>query len=210
MPNSYICSNLHSFDIAREGYVNLLMSNYKASKLIGDTKEMVIARSEFLNKGFYDNISETITDSIIKKLKDNTLRILDAGCGEGYYTNQIHHQLKDSELNLTFFGFDLSKDAIRFAAKKYKEIDFIVANTYNKITFVDNSIDIIINWKEQFELISNISLTKIELLDINDIKNLIRMTPLNTKMTDDLWNKVNLIKRRSITFSFNILYMKRR
>ena len=74
------CPNNHCFDISKEGYVNLLLSKTDA----GDNKDLIKARVEFLNKGYYFNLVEKLQD-IIKQLNINTL--LDAGCGTGYYTN---------------------------------------------------------------------------------------------------------------------------
>lgn len=56
----YKCKNNHSYDIAKQGYVNLLISNMKRSKNPGDSKDMVLARIDFLRRGFYKNISDEI------------------------------------------------------------------------------------------------------------------------------------------------------
>ena len=94
--NSYKCSNKHSFDISKQGYVNLLLN----SKNSGDNKEMINARYEFLKKGYFDNLLTSIS-SIIKSL--NITNILDIGCGEGYYDRGIKEQ---TNVNIT--GLDIS------------------------------------------------------------------------------------------------------
>ena len=103
----YCCKNNHSFDIAKKGYVNFLLSHKMNSKLPGDNKLMVDARSEFLGKGYYDIFREKLIN-LIDEFHPKT--ILDAGCGEGYYTNEIH---KDSR---KIFGIDISKTALQKAA----------------------------------------------------------------------------------------------
>ncbi len=61
----FICANGHSFDIARQGYVNLLPVQHKRSKQPGDSKAMVLARTEFLNSGIYEKIASKLTEIVI-------------------------------------------------------------------------------------------------------------------------------------------------
>lgn len=109
----YRCENRHSFDIARQGYVNLLTVQQKRSLHPGDTREQVLSRRAFLDQGFYEPIARTLCDTA-KEL--NTVGpILDVGCGEGYYSAKLAVAL-DAELT----GLDISKEAVRCAAGKYK------------------------------------------------------------------------------------------
>ncbi|MDE6834486.1 MAG: methyltransferase domain-containing protein [Ruminococcus sp.] len=130
---SYSCQNRHSFDVAKSGYVNLLMSKHTGKTIHGDNKLMVQARRDFLNKGFYaplrDEICEKITSGII----------LDAGCGEGYYTSGIKNISPDSEI----YGIDISKTAVEMASKHYKNIMFAVASVFN-IPVADSSCDTLV------------------------------------------------------------------
>ena len=81
----YQCANGHSFDIAKQGYVNLLPVQHKKSKNPGDSKAMVQARTHFLNMGFYKPIADFLSNIIIQKINENSDNcIFDAGCGEGY------------------------------------------------------------------------------------------------------------------------------
>lgn len=118
---SYCCKNGHSFDIAKEGYVNLLTGKHKSGSLIGDNKDMAKSRREFLEKGYYDFLALKIAEII--KGRENAL---DISCGEGYYTNLISEK---SEISVS--GFDISKEMIKLAAKKYKDNLFFVANIAN-------------------------------------------------------------------------------
>ncbi len=112
-PKRYVCPDRHSFDVARQGYVNLLPVQQKHSIHPGDTREQVLSRREFLEAGYYAPIARTL----IKTAKELGLSgpILDVGCGEGYYSAQLADAL-GAELT----GLDISKEAVRCAAAKYK------------------------------------------------------------------------------------------
>lgn len=124
--NSYRCENNHCFDQAKEGYVNLLPVQYKRSKEPGDNKQMVQARRAFLNNGFYQPLVEHITARCQQYVPCG--EILDAGCGEGYYT--ARHKTDSHQV----YGVDIAKEAIRIAAKKYKGCHFSVG-TLSQLPF---------------------------------------------------------------------------
>ena len=113
MSKSYCCAQQHSFDIARQGYVNLLTVQQKHSLVPGDTREQVLSRRAFLEGGFYRPIAETLLEAARKYGISGDL--LDVGCGEGYYCSFLSENL---QLPLT--GLDISKEAVRYAAAKYK------------------------------------------------------------------------------------------
>ena len=132
---SYVCENRHNFDIAKEGYVNLLLSSQKKSKCPGDSNEMMLARSEFLNAGYYEKAADAICDMIASCAHD---KILDAGCGEGYYTNLIANRFSNSEI----YGIDISKDGVRRG--KNKKVGYIVGSIF-RLPFENEDIDVITN-----------------------------------------------------------------
>ena len=117
---SYACENRHSFDIARQGYVNLLTVQQKHSLAPGDTREQVLSRRAFLEAGFYAPIAETLMETAKKYGVSG--EILDIGCGEGWYSAQLAAALS---ANLT--GLDISKEAVRCAAAKYKNALWLCA-----------------------------------------------------------------------------------
>jgi 23S rRNA (guanine745-N1)-methyltransferase len=139
--SSLRCENNHSFDIAKQGYVNLLPVQFKKSKNPGDSKEMVIARYNFLNSDAYLPIAETLLNIFNKNINNNVNFIADAGCGEGYYLDFICSKLQNP--NLHFLGLDISKDAIIAAAKRNKNISWIVASN-KQLPIAPNSVDIIL------------------------------------------------------------------
>ncbi len=106
------CSNGHSFDLAKEGYVNLLPVQKKNSKTPGDSKEMLIARRQFLEAGFYDPLVEKI-NLILNREEVDVDRALDVGCGEGFYGIQIL-----SNRCKTIIGTDISKEAVKMCSKR--------------------------------------------------------------------------------------------
>ena len=118
---AWVCPNRHSFDIARQGHVNLLPVQSKRSLNPGDTKEQVISRREFLDGGFY----APIADALCAMAKDNGCSgpILDVGCGEGYYSAGLA-----KVLGAELLGLDISKEAVRYAAGRYKDADWICAS----------------------------------------------------------------------------------
>lgn len=134
-----VCKKNHSFDIARQGYVNLLPVGQKHSLHPGDDKEMLNARREFLNSGLYEPIAEKVTAKIRELLGGTAVPvILDIGCGEGYYTRKI----KDSIQGALCAGVDISKDAARMACSRGKDIEYSVA-TASHLPFETGSADLI-------------------------------------------------------------------
>ncbi|MEM0910747.1 MAG: putative RNA methyltransferase [Pseudomonadota bacterium] len=138
------CANGHTFDIAKEGYVNLLLSSQKRSKDPGDNKAMINARRTFLEKGHYNPLVDTVVNAMLKHLLDTTPerpRLLDLGCGEGFYLQQISERLQHAEMS--YQGIDISKSGIQKAAKRKLVAQFAVASTYN-IPCLDNYNDIVL------------------------------------------------------------------
>lgn len=145
--NSFKCSKNHSYDIARKGFVNLLLANQHHSDKSGDEKEMIQARTFFLNTGKYELLRNKITEIISSVAKDNFV-FVDAGCGEGYYTNYIHKELSKN-INISTYGVDLSKSAINECAIRQRALHldnelFIVGNLMY-LPFKDNSVDLLLN-----------------------------------------------------------------
>lgn len=131
---TYKCLNNHCYDVAKEGYINLLKK--QGGKDFGDSKDMVKARREFFDLDYYAPLKKRLTE-IISTLKITNL--LDLGCGEGYYTNYYKNSL-----NLDIAALDISKEAVRIASKRNKEITYMVASVQD-LPFFDKSIDLAVN-----------------------------------------------------------------
>ena len=141
---SFTCENRHNFDVSKEGYINLLPVNKKKSKSPGDNDMMVKARRDFLEEGFYDPLVMEIKSVINKELKfdSNSITILDSGCGEGYYSEKALNNLDEIKSNI--YGTDISKYAVKHAAKRYKDNLYFVSSIYN-LPVEKDSIDLILS-----------------------------------------------------------------
>lgn len=123
------CGNGHCFDVAKEGYVNLLRTS-KSGDLIGDDKLAARSRRDFLNKGYYSVLREALCSIFFQRHG----RVLDICCGEGYYTSALADNPQ-----LDVYGFDISKEMVRLAAKRGKGTYF-VANMAS-IPVAEGSVD---------------------------------------------------------------------
>lgn len=188
--NTCKCINNHSYDIAKEGYINLLLNKTNA----GDNSLMIKARNNFLKKGYYSKLAMKLT-SLIDFLKINDPKIVDIACGEGYYSNYIANKYPN------IIGIDISKEAIKLAAKQYKNINFIVASGKD-IPIEDNSIDIILN-------IFSPHFTKEFLRILKPDKYLIKVTPNENHLLElkqILYDDVYLNKEKEIIDNNLILF----
>lgn len=125
--NVYSCQNRHSFDIAKEGYLNLNMRN---SQKTGDNPDMIRARKRFLEKGYYSFLREEVND-----LLDEKESLVDLACGEGYYTSYFKCQDK--------IGIDLSKSAMKIASKTDKSTRYLLSSIF-RLPLEDKSADKVI------------------------------------------------------------------
>lgn len=118
---SYRCQAGHSFDIARQGYVNLLPVQNKRSLNPGDTAQQVAGRRAFLEGGFY----QPIVKALCKIAQDHHCQgpVVDVGCGEGYYSARLAEAM-----GADLLGLDISKEAVRYAAGKYKGHTWLCAS----------------------------------------------------------------------------------
>lgn len=140
---AYRCPAGHSFDVAREGYVHLLPPNQKHSPLPGDGRDMVLARREFLSKEYYRPLLNTISNQILS-VSGETPAILDAGCGEGYYTAGVYQALRAAGRRPRMAGTDISKFALRSAARREREVEFAVASSY-RLPLAEERVDVLLN-----------------------------------------------------------------
>jgi len=132
----YQCASGHTFDIAKQGYVNLLLAHQRKSKQPGDNKEMILSRTRFLEQGYYQPISDKVNEVAMASLMtcegSDSGRILDVGCGEGYYLTRLYEALTSHPLDQEPFhhlvGLDISKVAIREATRRSKHMTWVVAS----------------------------------------------------------------------------------
>ena len=146
----YQCAAMHSFDAARQGYVNLVLAQNKHSKEPGDDPEMVLSRRRFLDQGHYDRVSGAINEAVAAVLSglahDSDCSVLDAGCGEGFYLARLKMALDASHERrpMEYHGVDVSKFAVRQATQRDRSMTWFVASI-NDLPFSDNSLDIVLS-----------------------------------------------------------------
>ncbi len=146
--NCFRCGKGHCYDKARSGYVNLLLSGSKNSKSPGDNKQMVNARRDFLDKGFYRPMADAFCREVVRELGGlSEVNLLDAGCGEGYYTGRLYQALADAGLDVSLLGLDISKFAAEKAAKRLAgagEKALIAAASIFHMPVADESCDAVV------------------------------------------------------------------
>ena len=121
---TFVCDSGHSFDTAKSGYVNLLLSKHIGKAVHGDNKLMMQARRDFLESGYYSGLKDALCRMAAKHFSGSF--VLDAGCGEGYYTGAIADEFEQSEIAADIYGIDISKIAVDMAAKRHKMSDLLL------------------------------------------------------------------------------------
>lgn len=142
---SFTCDNGHVFDIAREGYVNLLLAQHRHSKDPGYNKEMIAARRDFFDRGHYERLADDLAAIISGYLPAAPAVVLDAGCGEGYYLRRLRrHLVETGQVGSTILcGLDISKHGIRVAARRDPDGLYAVAGTFRMPVLADR-IDVLL------------------------------------------------------------------
>jgi 23S rRNA (guanine745-N1)-methyltransferase len=153
----FVCARRHSFDIAREGYVNLLPSR-KLPRLAGDSAEMVRARQRFLERGHYERLSDALNELAAGELverpepaRPSAHCVIEVGCGPGYYLGRLQDQVRQRPearhraARLDFYGIDIARDAARLAARRYPDIQFVVADIQRRVPLADRSVRVLLD-----------------------------------------------------------------
>ncbi|MBE6853067.1 MAG: methyltransferase domain-containing protein [Ruminococcus sp.] len=206
------CSEKHCYDISRRGYVNLLMSQKSGNH--GDDKLMVRARRDFLDSGYYDSLKNKITETVIKYSHPDFV-LLDAGCGECFYTSDMQKGLKEHNIPSKIFGIDISKNALSCAGERAKEINKAVASIFN-IPLADASCDMIVNifapfCEEEFSRVLKKSGYYIQVIPLEnhlwELKEIVYDTPYKNIVHDYYIDGYELVKcseiRRKIKLASN-------
>ncbi|MGQ0699356.1 MAG: putative RNA methyltransferase [Panacagrimonas sp.] len=141
-PKTWRCAQGHSFDAAREGYVNLLLAHQKNSPSPGDSAESLKARREFLQAGHYRPLLDAVLE-LLRPLRAQNL--LDVGCGEGYYTGAM------TTVSADVTGLDIAKPAIQMAARSYRDVTWLVGSGA-AIPLADASVDVVSNLFTQLHI----------------------------------------------------------
>ncbi len=141
------CPLGHQYDRAKQNYVNLLPVQHKKSLQPGDSKDMVRARQHFLDNGYYSPVAQALSKLVLEHISNSTeltAAYLDAGCGEGYYLQQFiqYASTHKGDQAVAVLGLDISKWAIQAAAKRTKQVQWVVGSNVQLPT-ANASLDVI-------------------------------------------------------------------
>ena len=137
------CRNGHSFDLAREGHVNLLPGNRRRPAVGGDGPAQLRHRSAFLDPDYFDFITEKIVERLRHAEITSVGRdVVDAGCGTGHHLARIVAALGPQTTGL---GLDISAAAARLAARRWPGLAFAVADLWSAWPVQDATIDLVLN-----------------------------------------------------------------
>lgn len=148
------CPCGHAFDIARDGYLNLLPATRHSSSAPGDSRAMLAARRSFLAGGHYQRLSDRVNAlaiahlaTVARALPAAPLPVLDLGCGEGYYLGRLDaaagHAFAPGRVRC--LGLDVAKDAARLAARHHRACRFAVADIRSRLPVADATMALALN-----------------------------------------------------------------
>ena len=225
---SWSCAQGHNFDMAKSGYVNLLPVNRKHAKNPGDNAVMMRARKNFLDAGHYALLLQALEQAAVRYGRAGGV-LLDAGCGEGYYTEGVSKALAQADLQMETYGVDISKSAADAAAKRCPNAHFAVGSVYH-LPVADRCCDMVIPGQQHlwglkeaiydvpypnavrdyaldgFELIQAEYVDSwLKLDDPADIQNLFQMTPYYYKTGREEHARLEQLESLSTQISFEIL-----
>ncbi len=141
------CTNGHVFDVAREGYVNLLLAQHRRSRHPGYSKQMIASRRIFFEASHYQRLADGIAELMVSQLPRRAGRaVVDAGCGEGYYLRRLRGRLAahDLEHDTVLCGIDISKHAIQMAARLDARGLYVVAGIH-RIPLLPDTVDVLLS-----------------------------------------------------------------
>lgn len=214
--NSLTCENSHCFNLSKKGYINLLKNS---NKTIYD-KSLFESRSKIYNEKIYETLLKEIIDIVDKYTDKDINYVLDAGCGEGYYLNQLYLEEKINR-KCKLFGIDLSREGISIATRYENEILWSVSDLAN-LPFGDNKFDVILdilspsNYKEFARVLNKDGVVIKVVPEENylqeirsEIKENIKKDKYSNKnIIDVLSKKLDIIYDKRITYQVNTVNLE--
>ena len=204
-----LCENGHSFDRARGGYYNLLVGN--TGGVHGDNKDMVLARRAFLGAGYYAPLARWIGGLALEFTPKGGC-LLDAGAGEGYYTDFVERTLFEQNGISDVSAYDISKDAVREISKKNPRISLAVAGSYH-MPIADGEFDTVINTFSPLALEETRRVLKTGghfimaipgAMHLFDLKSVIYDTPYKNEVADTHLEGFELVMDEPLTYKFRL------
>lgn len=204
-----VCKNKHSYDKSREGYVNLLLTSRGGTH--GDNREMVLARRRFLARGYYRPLADKVAEAVLR-VTPRCGTLLDAGSGEGYYTDIAEQALTIRDGESSVHAFDISKEAVREVSKKNKRINLAVAGSY-AMPLADGSVCTVMN---TFSPLAREEVHRVLREDgafvmavpgeehLYDLKEILYDTPYKNTYKDPALEGFELLSEERIKYRFNM------
>lgn len=141
------CASGHHFDQSKGGYWNLTQPQDKKSLDPGDNDDAVMARHRWLERGHADGLVEAIRPWLVSDSSSGqsqntnaSRRALDLGCGEGTFGPALFGESPDD-----YCGIDLSRRAIKLAARRWPQATWVLANADRVLPVTDNSVGRIVS-----------------------------------------------------------------
>ncbi|HJW00363.1 MAG TPA: methyltransferase domain-containing protein [Arthrobacter sp.] len=136
-----VCAAGHSFDAARQGYFNLLVG--KGTAFEADTADMVAARVSFLASGHYRPLADAVAAAVVPLLPADAATVLDSGTGTGHYLRVLLDAAAAASARVTAIGLDISKFALRRAARLNPDATNLVCDVWQPLPVRDDSVDVV-------------------------------------------------------------------
>jgi 23S rRNA (guanine745-N1)-methyltransferase len=134
------CATGHSFDIARQGYVNLVAPGTHTGT--ADTADMVAARARFLAAGHMSAVADAVASAVVAAVPPQVAGcVADLGAGTGYYLSRV----LDAQPDRVGVALDISKHAMRRAARANDRIGAVVCDAWGRLPLRDGSAAVVLN-----------------------------------------------------------------
>ena len=139
------CPAGHRFDAAKQGYFNFLVG--KGTVFEADTADMVAARFDFLSAGHYRPLAAAVAELAAPALSGGRAgtpgTVLDAGTGTGHYLRDLLDRVALDRTPAAAIGLDISKFALRRAAKLNPEAVNVVSDVWQPLPVADDAVDVV-------------------------------------------------------------------
>lgn len=140
LTRTWTCSNRHTFDVARSGYVNLLQPQDRRSPDAGDSAAAVDARSRLLASGIGAAIVDAFVTRAAALRPDGGDVVCDLGCGAGDALGRLR-----ARQSIDAIGIDLSAAAINVAARRFPDATWVVANADRRLPLLDGRVSLVLS-----------------------------------------------------------------